>query len=363
MAITYSGTPRVLGLRATASAMVAPGKGILAADESVATATKRLDGVGGHLDRRQPAGLPGDAAHDPGAGRLRERRHPLRRDAPAGNQRAARPSPSSSAPTACCPASRSHTGASLAGHPGETVTEGLDGLRERVAEYDLARRATFRQVAGRDHHRRRPPEPGLRQQRPRPRPLWGYARKAGLVPIVEPEVLMDGDHTIEACGAGHRRGAPGGLRRAGPQSVDTGRGSGGNRPQAEHGPRREGVAPVPSTVTQVAGATIRCLRAAPSRRAVPGIALPVRVDGRPKVATAHLDCNEPPRAAPVAAHLLLRAGPPGPGAGRLGGRRRRLHRGRPVGAVPPGPLQRGGPLRLAPGRPSVETLDVASAVR
>jgi fructose-bisphosphate aldolase class I len=87
----------------------------------------------------------------------------------------------------------------LAGHPGEKVTEGLDGLRDRLAEYFQmgARFAKWRAVIviGK----------GL--------PSWGcieanahalarYAalcQEAGLVPVVEPEVLMDGDHTLERC--------------------------------------------------------------------------------------------------------------------------------------------------------------------
>jgi fructose-bisphosphate aldolase class I len=87
----------------------------------------------------------------------------------------------------------------LAGHPGEKVTEGLDGLRGRLAEYFQmgARFAKWRAVIVIGD--------GI--------PSWGsieanahavarYAalcQEAGLVPIVEPEVLMDGDHTLERC--------------------------------------------------------------------------------------------------------------------------------------------------------------------
>jgi fructose-bisphosphate aldolase class I len=87
----------------------------------------------------------------------------------------------------------------MAGHPGEKVTEGLDGLRDRLAEYaDMgARFAKWRAVitVGEDI------------------PSWGcldanahalarYAslcQEAGIVPVVEPEVLMDGTHTLERC--------------------------------------------------------------------------------------------------------------------------------------------------------------------
>jgi fructose-bisphosphate aldolase, class I len=87
----------------------------------------------------------------------------------------------------------------LAGHPGEKITEGLDGLRGRLAEYFQmgARFAKWRAVITIGD--------GI--------PSWGaieanahalarYAalcQEAGLVPVVEPEVLMDGDHTLEQC--------------------------------------------------------------------------------------------------------------------------------------------------------------------
>ena len=87
----------------------------------------------------------------------------------------------------------------LAGHPGEKVTEGLDGLRDRLEEYVRlgARFAKWRAVITIG--------PGI--------PSWGcfsanahalarYAalcQETGLVPIVEPEVLMDGDHTLARC--------------------------------------------------------------------------------------------------------------------------------------------------------------------
>ena len=87
----------------------------------------------------------------------------------------------------------------LAGHPGEKVTEGLDGLRDRLQEYFQmgARFAKWRAVIAIGR--------GL--------PSWGcieanahalarYAalcQEGGLVPVVEPEVIMDGEHTLEEC--------------------------------------------------------------------------------------------------------------------------------------------------------------------
>jgi fructose-bisphosphate aldolase class I len=87
----------------------------------------------------------------------------------------------------------------LAANPGEKVTEGLDGLRERLAEYGKmgARFAKWRAViavgAGL-------PTRGCLQANAQA--LARYAalcQEAGLVPVVEPEVLMDGDHTLKRC--------------------------------------------------------------------------------------------------------------------------------------------------------------------
>jgi len=87
----------------------------------------------------------------------------------------------------------------LAGHPGEKVTEGLDGLRDRLKEYALmgARFAKWRAVISTDD---RLPSRGCIAVNAQA--LARYAalcQEAGLVPIIEPEVLMDGDHTIHQC--------------------------------------------------------------------------------------------------------------------------------------------------------------------
>jgi len=87
----------------------------------------------------------------------------------------------------------------MAGHPGEKITEGLDGLRDRLAEYSQigARFAKWRAVIaiGSDIPSRGCIEANASA-------LARYAslcQEAGLVPIVEPEVLMDGEHTLERC--------------------------------------------------------------------------------------------------------------------------------------------------------------------
>lgn len=87
----------------------------------------------------------------------------------------------------------------LAAHPDEMVTEGLDGLRERLGEYAAmgARFAKWRAViaigAG------IPSRACIEANAHALARYAGLCQEAGLVPIVEPEVLMDGDHTLERC--------------------------------------------------------------------------------------------------------------------------------------------------------------------
>jgi fructose-bisphosphate aldolase class I len=87
----------------------------------------------------------------------------------------------------------------LAGHPGEKITEGLDGLRERLAQYAQmgARFAKWRAVIVLGDGI---PSRGCIEANAQA--LARYAalcQEAGLVPVVEPEVLMDGDHTLARC--------------------------------------------------------------------------------------------------------------------------------------------------------------------
>lgn len=87
----------------------------------------------------------------------------------------------------------------LAGHPGEKITEGLDGLRARLKEYFQlgARFAKWRAVipVGDDV----PSRSGLEANAHALARYAALCQEAGLVPIVEPEVLMDGEHTLERC--------------------------------------------------------------------------------------------------------------------------------------------------------------------
>jgi fructose-bisphosphate aldolase class I len=87
----------------------------------------------------------------------------------------------------------------LAGHPGETITEGLDGLRDRLAEYATmgARFAKWRAViaigAG------RPTRTCIESNAQSLARYAALCQEAQLVPIVEPEVLMEGDHSLARC--------------------------------------------------------------------------------------------------------------------------------------------------------------------
>jgi fructose-bisphosphate aldolase class I len=87
----------------------------------------------------------------------------------------------------------------MAGHPGEKITEGLDGLHDRLKEYFQmgARFAKWRAViaVGDDL----PSRSGLEANAHALARYAALCQEAGLVPIVEPEVLMDGEHTLERC--------------------------------------------------------------------------------------------------------------------------------------------------------------------
>ncbi len=87
----------------------------------------------------------------------------------------------------------------MAGHPGEKITEGLDGLRDRLREYFQmgARFAKWRAVIAIGNGI---PSRGCIEANAHA--LARYAalcQEAGFVPVVEPEVLMDGDHSLEQC--------------------------------------------------------------------------------------------------------------------------------------------------------------------
>jgi len=89
----------------------------------------------------------------------------------------------------------------LAGHPGEKITEGLDGLRDRLTEYARlgARFTKWRAVI--DLEGALPSRSALEANAHALARYAALSQEAGLVPVVEPEVLMDGPHTLERCEA------------------------------------------------------------------------------------------------------------------------------------------------------------------
>jgi fructose-bisphosphate aldolase, class I len=184
-------------LERTAREMVAEGKGILAADESNATMSKRLEQV--EVEPTEEARrrfrelvftTEGVGEHISGVILFDET---LRQSSSAGV-----PFSELLAQRGLIPGIKVDTGAKpLAGAPGEKVTEGLDGLRDRLAEYSEmgARFCKWRAVITIGDGI--PTDYCLRTNA---HALGRYAalcQEAGLVPIVEPEVLMDGDHAID----------------------------------------------------------------------------------------------------------------------------------------------------------------------
>ncbi len=186
-------------LGSTAQAMVADGKGILAADESLPTITKRFDKLGIESTEENRRAYRETLFATPGLGEFISGAilfdETIRQKAADGT-----PLPELLKRQGIMPGIKVDAGAKpLAGAPEEKVTEGLDGLRGRVAEYaDLgARFAKWRAVitigAG---------IPSRYCIGANAHALARYARlcqEGGLTPIVEPEVLMDGAHDIGRC--------------------------------------------------------------------------------------------------------------------------------------------------------------------
>jgi fructose-bisphosphate aldolase class I len=184
-------------LHRTAEALVAPGKGILAADESGGTIKKRFDAIGVESTeetRRAYRDLlfTAKGAEEWISGVILYD-ETIRQASADGT-----PFPELLEHKGIIPGIKVDMGAKpLAGATGETITEGLDGLRARFEEYRAlgARFAKWRGVYS------------IGDGRPSSYAVWtnahalaryaALAQEAGLVPIVEPEVLMDGSHTIE----------------------------------------------------------------------------------------------------------------------------------------------------------------------
>lgn len=189
-------------LKAVANAIVANQKGVLAADESSPTIKKRFDSVAVESTeenrRRYREILFTTAGIERHVGGVILFDETLRQSTRDGV-----PFPRLLAARGIVPGIKVDKGAkALARHPGDKVTEGLDGLRERLAEYrELgAQFAKWRAVIEIDEHEL--PSPfGIRANAHALARYAALCQEADLVPIVEPEVLMDGAHGIERCEA------------------------------------------------------------------------------------------------------------------------------------------------------------------
>lgn len=269
-------------LETAAQALVAKGKGILAADESSGTIKKRFDSIGVQSTEDTRRAYRDLLFTTPGveefiSGVI------LYDETIRQADRQGVPFPKLLADRGIIPGIKVDAGAkALAGFPGEKITEGLDGLRERLAEYRGlgARFAKWRAVITIGSG-----IPTRACIKANSHALARYAalcQEAGLVPIVEPEVLMDGNHTIERCCEvteatltsvyhqlhGQRVVLEGTLLK--PNMVLSG-----------------ADCPTQASVKEVAEATIRCFRRVVPT-AVPGI---VFLSGgqSPELATEHLD--------------------------------------------------------------------------
>ena len=186
-------------LKQTAEQMVAGGKGILAADESAVTCKKRFDSVGVECteDNRRAyrqtlftaVGLEqyisGVILHD----------ETIRQQDGNGT-----PFPTLLAKKGIMPGIKVDGGPkNLALHGEEKVTEGLDGLRERLLEYKtlVAKFAKWRAVITIGENM--PSESCVSANAHALARYAALCQEADIVPMIEPEVLIDGDHTLERC--------------------------------------------------------------------------------------------------------------------------------------------------------------------
>ena len=186
-------------LKATAKAMVAPGKGIIAADESASTCQKRFDSVGVECNeenrrayREVILAATGLEEYVSGVILFDET---IRQKAADGTAFAEVLNKKG-----ILPGIKVDKGLKdLALHPGEQVAEGLDGLRERLAEYSKlgAKFAKWRVVINIG-----PDIPTDACIHANAHILARYAalcQEADIVPMIEPEVLIEGEHSIEDC--------------------------------------------------------------------------------------------------------------------------------------------------------------------
>ncbi len=184
-------------LESTARALVAEGKGILAADESDSTIKKRFDSIGleSTEDNRRAYRdmlFTAEGTEDYISGVI------LFDETIRQNGLDGTPFPKLLESRGIIPGIKVDNGAKPLAHAeGETITEGLDGLRDRLGEYrELGARfakwrATYSIGGG------RPSEYCIWTNAHALARYAALCQEAGIVPIVEPEVLMDGDHSVE----------------------------------------------------------------------------------------------------------------------------------------------------------------------
>ena len=186
-------------LESVALTLVSEGKGILAADETIPTLTKRFDTLGIQSTEQSRRTYREMLFTSPGAAEFISgvimHDETIRQKSSRGM-----PLAEALAVQSVLPGIKVDTGAKpLAGSREETVTEGLDGLRDRLSQYRTmgARFAKWRAVI-----RITDSLPSLACVSANAHALARYAalcQEQEFVPIVEPEVLMDGSHTIERC--------------------------------------------------------------------------------------------------------------------------------------------------------------------
>ena len=187
-------------LNKVARALVAPGKGILAADESTGSIQKRLESIGVESTEETRRAYRDVLLTTKGMGEFISGvimfDETIRQSSADGTSFV-----KALQDAGVTPGIKVDTGAKpLAKSPGETVTDGLDGLRDRLIEYrgigaKFTKWRAVIDIAGDDI-------PSGYCINVNAHALARYAslcQDEGLVPIVEPEVLMDGDHTIERC--------------------------------------------------------------------------------------------------------------------------------------------------------------------
>jgi len=186
-------------LRNTAHELVAGDKGLLAMDESTPTCNKRFAAAGipqneemRRAYREMIVTTPGLSDCLNGAILFDETIRQKKKDGTLFAK--------ALSDTGIIPGIKVDSGAKqMAAHPGEKLTEGLDGLRDRLDEYSKmgARFAKWRAVITIGDGI---PSPGCIEANAAVLALYAaLCQEAGLVPIVEPEVLMDGDHSMERC--------------------------------------------------------------------------------------------------------------------------------------------------------------------